>query len=103
MPASMCFSISTSKVPATSETSEGKHLTCKTVSVFVLPKSLEQLKQRLHGRDSDSDAVIQERLRNAEAEIARKSEFDYVIPSDSKAKDLAHLRMVYMAEKLSRK
>ena len=56
--------------------------------MFVLPPSQEELRQRLIGRKSEADEVIQLRLKNAQEEIdqARKSglytEKDYIIKYD---------------------
>lgn len=52
------------------------------VSVFVLPPSYGALERRLRGRDSDSEAQIQRRLRDAITEIRASLEYDYVILND---------------------
>jgi guanylate kinase len=49
------------------------------VTVFVLPPSREELERRLRDRRTDSDAVIERRLRDAVADMSHWSEFDYVI------------------------
>ncbi len=50
--------------------------------VFVLPPSMEILKKRLVDRHTDSEEVIEKRLRNAEKEIAEKEWYDYTIIND---------------------
>jgi guanylate kinase len=52
------------------------------VSVFILPPSRMELERRLRGRGSDSEEVIERRLRNSREEIAHAHEFDYVIVND---------------------
>lgn len=52
------------------------------VSVFILPPSRVELERRLRGRGSDSEDVIERRLRNSREEIAHAHEFDYVIVND---------------------
>ncbi|RUL74577.1 guanylate kinase [Dyella choica] len=52
------------------------------VSVFILPPSRAELERRLRGRGSDSEEVIERRLRNSRGEIAHAHEFDYIIVND---------------------
>src|SRR5260370_10322796 len=46
-------------------------------SIFILPPSRGSLEQRLNARSTDTDAVIQPRLKDAARGIAHWSEFDY--------------------------
>lgn len=52
------------------------------VLVFIAPGSLEELEERIRARQSDSEPQIQRRLRTAQAEMARRGEFDYVIVNE---------------------
>jgi guanylate kinase len=52
------------------------------VTIFIMPPSLEALRQRLEGRGSDSPEVIATRLRNAEAEMAARQRYRHVILND---------------------
>ena len=52
------------------------------VTVFVLPPSREELERRLRDRKTDSDAVIERRLRDAVADMGHWDEFDYVIVNE---------------------
>lgn len=54
----------------------------EAVHVFVLPPSGRALVERLVGRGSEDDARVQQRLRNALAEIATAAEFDHVVVND---------------------
>ena len=61
------------------------------VFVFILPPSRDELERRLRGRRTDSEAVIQRRLRQALSDMAHWSEFDYVIINDALDKAAAEL------------
>jgi guanylate kinase len=56
-----------------------RRLMTDAIGVFILPPSLEVLRQRLTDRRQDSAEVIEKRLRAARGEIAHVAEFDYVI------------------------
>jgi len=49
------------------------------VYIFILPPSLEVLRQRLEGRMANAKIEIEKRLKVAAAEIKRYREYDYVI------------------------
>jgi guanylate kinase len=51
-------------------------------SIFILPPSRQALEQRLKGRSTDSDEVIQRRLRDAAEDLGHWTEFDYVVIND---------------------
>jgi len=53
---------------------------CK--SVFILPPSRAELETRLRNRKTDSDAVIERRLRDSIADMSHYAEFDCVIVND---------------------
>ena len=53
---------------------------CK--SVFILPPSRRELETRLRNRKTDSDAVIERRLRDSIADMSHFAEFDCVIVND---------------------
>ncbi len=61
------------------------------VSVFIMPPSRDELERRLRGRRTDSEEVIQRRLRQALSDMAHWSEFDYVIINDDLDKATAEL------------
>lgn len=49
------------------------------ISTFILPPSIDALKERLVGRGTDAPEVIAKRLAGAGAEIVHAPQFDYVI------------------------
>jgi guanylate kinase len=54
----------------------------QAVSIFILPPSRAALEQRLKARSTDSDQVIQRRLRDAAEDLDHWREFDYVVIND---------------------
>lgn len=54
-----------------------------TVSIFIMPPSFEVLKSRLSGRGTDSDEMVNKRMNEALAEIARAKEYDYIVVNDN--------------------
>jgi len=54
----------------------------ESVTIFVMPPSIEELKRRLKLRDTDSSEVISKRLENAKIEMAKKDLYLHVIVND---------------------
>jgi guanylate kinase len=52
------------------------------ISIFIAPPSPETLRHRLESRGLDSAAVIEQRLRNAKNEMAKKDLYRHVIVND---------------------
>ncbi len=52
------------------------------VLVFLAPPSPEELKRRLVGRGTETDAAVRARLDRADAELAAQGEFDFVVRND---------------------
>jgi guanylate kinase len=63
-------------------------------SIFILPPSVAELERRLRGRKTDSEAVIQRRLRDALSDMTHWTEFDHVIVNDDFPTALARLAAV---------
>lgn len=59
------------------------------ITIFVIPPSLEVLRQRLRDRGTDSDTVIQNRLKRARAEYREATFYDYIVINDN-PDDAAH-------------
>ncbi|MDM0120656.1 guanylate kinase [Variovorax arabinosiphilus] len=70
------------------------------VLIFILPPSWEELRSRLERRGEDSAEVIELRLRNAADEMARASEFDFVIINELFERALFDLKAIVHAQRL---
>ena len=70
------------------------------VGIFILPPSIEALRERLVGRGQDSEEVIARRVAAARAEMVHVDEFDYVIINKDLARALADLKTVVGAARL---
>lgn len=55
----------------------------EAVSIFIMPPSYKELKRRLSGRGTESDEVIEKRMHESLSEIARATEFDYIVVNDN--------------------
>jgi guanylate kinase len=51
-------------------------------TIFILPPSRDALEERLRRRMTDSESVIQRRLRDAVTDMSHWKEFDYVVVND---------------------
>ncbi|MFM9857449.1 guanylate kinase [Pseudoxanthobacter sp. M-2] len=72
------------------------------VSIFVLPPSAAELRQRLERRAEDAPEVIANRLTNASTELERWGEYDYVIVNDDLQRAYGGLKAIVVAERLRR-
>ncbi len=70
------------------------------VYIFILPPSLEVLKERLNRRMSNSKQEIEERLRRAVEEIKDYKKYDYVIINDIFEDALEQLKSIVLLEKV---
>jgi guanylate kinase len=66
----------------------------QAVSIFILPPSRAALEQRLKGRSTDSDEVIQRRLRDAAHDLDHWREFDYAVINDRFEQAIEDLRAI---------
>jgi guanylate kinase len=63
----------------------------RLVTMFVAPDSLEVLRERMLGRGAIQPEELERRMQSAEAEIAERNSYDYVIHSGSKEQDFRAL------------
>jgi guanylate kinase len=63
----------------------------RLVTMFVAPDSMDVLRERLQGRGPVTAEELQRRMLSAEAEIAERNSYDYVIHSGSKEQDFRAL------------
>ncbi|MBR4973787.1 MAG: guanylate kinase [Clostridia bacterium] len=52
------------------------------VSIFIMPPSFAELKNRLSGRGTETAEIIEKRLSSALDEIKRATEYDYIVVND---------------------
>ncbi|RME40477.1 MAG: guanylate kinase [Deltaproteobacteria bacterium] len=69
------------------------------VFVFILPPSMQVLEQRLRGRGTDSEEVIQRRLANARKEIAEAHWYDYLVINEDLELAAEQLKSIVIAER----
>jgi len=55
----------------------------ESITIFILPPSIEILRDRLKSRSTDTPEVIASRLSNAEKEMAQKDRYRHIIVNDS--------------------
>jgi len=72
------------------------------LSIFILPPSLQHLEQRLRGRAQDSPQVIERRMREARAEIAHFTEYDFLVVNDDFSLAVKQLHSIFQASRLRR-
>lgn len=71
---------------------------CK--SIFVMPPSVEALRQRLESRDEDSDDIINLRMKEAVSEMSHYAEFDYLVINDDFEEAVAQLSTIFVSNRL---
>ena len=67
--------------------------------IFLLPPSLEELRRRLVGRGTETEAEIELRLSNAANELEAWRGYRYTLVSGSREEDLAKFRAIMKAER----
>jgi guanylate kinase len=78
-----------------------RRLFADTVSIFILPPSIEELERRLRARAKDAEEVIQRRIAAAQSEIRHAVEFDYVIINKDFEEARADLAAVVRAARVT--
>lgn len=73
----------------------------EAVSIFIMPPSLTTLAERLRGRGSDDETVIQQRLDGAREEISHYGEFDYLVVNQDFQRALDDLIAIVEAGRLA--
>lgn len=74
----------------------------EAVTIFVLPPRIEVIRERLQARGTDDPEVVERRIRDATAQIARCGEYDYLVMNDVLETAHAQLQGIFLAE-LSRR
>jgi guanylate kinase len=77
-----------------------KQVFSNAVTIFILPPSWEELRQRLERRGEDSATVIEVRLQNAAIEMAQASQFDFVIINEVFDRAVFDMKSIVHAQRL---
>ncbi len=72
------------------------------VRVFILPPSMEELRERLRRRATDSGDVIDARMARAANEVSHWDGYDYVLVNDDVERCFESVRTIFAAERLRR-
>ncbi|AGS06865.1 guanylate kinase [Candidatus Profftella armatura] len=69
------------------------------IGIFILPPSLDSLKERLYKRGQDKYDVISRRILSANKEISYANKFDYIIINNKFSKALLQLKAIINANR----
>jgi len=69
-------------------------------SIFILPPSVTELERRLRARQTDSEDIIQGRMRRAAGEIGHWDAYDYVLINDDLESCIRDVKAIVEAERL---
>ena len=74
-----------------------------SVTIFVLPPSYEELKERLIQRGTDDESVIKKRLDKAREEMEQSNWYQYRVVNDDFNSAVKQLKDIIASERLKRK
>ncbi len=77
-----------------------KKLIPETLAIFIVPPSLNALRQRLTGRGQDDESIISQRMQAAVDEISHYSDADYLIINDDFETALSEIQSVICCQRL---
>ena len=75
----------------------------ESILVFIMPPSVDELKKRLISRGTDSENVINERLKYVKDEIKKADRYDYIVVNDYLDEALKRVIAIMTAEKCKSK
>ncbi len=68
------------------------------VFIFLMPPSLQELRNRIVGRGTEPDEIIDERMKVAREEIEMMENYDYVVENDEVSKAVERIKAIVIAE-----
>ncbi|MFQ9410277.1 MAG: guanylate kinase [Evtepia gabavorous] len=71
---------------------------CRRRSPVLVPPSFEELSRRLHGRGTDSEEKIQQRLETARQEAKEIVNYDYIVVNDTVDRAVGEILAILIAE-----
>jgi guanylate kinase len=79
-----------------------KKLFPSSISIFILPPSLQDLRDRLVKRNQDDPAIIKKRLADVTETVKHVNEFDYVVINDEFVRAMHDLKAIVESGRLIR-
>lgn len=73
-----------------------------TISIFILPPSKEELRERLTNRGQDNESIIDGRMSEAVSEMSHYDQADYLVINDDFNTALADLKAIFQCQRLER-
>ena len=71
----------------------------ESLSIFVLPPSMEVLGERLRGRATNQREDVVLRMKNAEEEIRRCGEYDFIVVNDDLAQTVREIEAIILSQR----
>ncbi len=75
----------------------------ESISVFIMPPSVEELYARLKGRNTDNNEQLEMRIKEARKEIEASDEYDYLVVNEDLDQAIEELCEIITEEKENRK
>jgi guanylate kinase len=72
----------------------------EAVSIFIMPPSLTELRERLIGRQTEDMETVEKRLTTALEEMKYAGKYDYVVVNDSIKEAVQDIKAILRSEKL---
>lgn len=73
----------------------------EAILIFILPPSVSELRRRLNKRGTEKQDIIDKRVNEAEAEIKKACEYDYIMINDELEKAIEDFEAILKASKLT--
>jgi guanylate kinase len=71
----------------------------ESLSIFILPPSMEALEQRLRGRATNDREDIDLRMKKAAEEIRRCGEYDFIVVNDNLAQTVREIEAIIISQR----
>lgn len=75
----------------------------RCVTIFIIPPSRADLKNRLMGRQQDNSEVIDFRMQKANEELSHHQEYDYLVVNDNFNQAVSELVAIVVSQRLTLK
>ena len=74
----------------------------KVVTIYLLPPSVKEVRERLEGRGTDSKEVIEKRMNLVLEKLSHWQEFDYVVVNADLEDTVEKIRRIISGERMKR-